>query len=97
MSIPYSTYASIPELQQLTEDQEALISQFLGLMSSIWEQSDMTSSRWVGSGSEEFKGEATEFDEHFSLVVSSFQSLASATDDSATTYSGLMRRLDALF
>ncbi|MFJ6017820.1 hypothetical protein ACIQFP_00600 [Nocardiopsis alba] len=89
--------ADLGKLDDLQSAQETLINDFLGLMSQIWEQSGMTSSEWVGAGKEEFTGEATEFDEQFSQVISAFQKLATATGDSSASYASLMRRLDALF
>ncbi|TQN30769.1 WXG100 family type VII secretion target [Haloactinospora alba] len=93
----FEVYGNVGGLQELSEEQRGHLGRFQAIMNQIKEQSESTVNKWEGSGSEEFKAKANEFDNQFNAVNAAFAKVIDATDGAANNYSKLSRHLNGLF
>ncbi|WP_017594425.1 WXG100 family type VII secretion target [Nocardiopsis potens] len=93
----YEVYGNVAGLQGLAEDQQGHLSRFQAIMEEIKTQSETTVNKWEGSGNEQFKAKAEEFDTQFASVNDAFARVIDATDGAANSYSRLTNYLNNLF
>ncbi|MBB4934235.1 WXG100 family type VII secretion target [Lipingzhangella halophila] len=93
----YEVYGNVGGLQELSADQQGHLSRFQGIMEQIQTQSESTVNKWEGSGNEQFKAKAEEFDSQFSAVNNAFAKLIDATDSASNNYAKLSKHLNNLF
>ncbi|WP_046470474.1 WXG100 family type VII secretion target [Allosalinactinospora lopnorensis] len=93
----YEVYGNVGGLQELSADQQGHLARFQGIMEQIKTQSETTVNKWEGSGNEQFKAKAEEFDSQSASVNSAFAKLIDATDGAAHNYAKLSKHPNNLF